>query len=734
MADRERLLSSSARERSLLPADGCGFSSKVQERRVLTGEGGVNLASALLNVASPEAGGTVLSLSVGKVENCWGTVDCNAVFIHTDEPLKAGYAELQQVEGSFDQITVKVLKHKDAKPETVHVAFWLRKDLSLGLRQIVNLSQSKNPPAACWDTISLNLTCIYSMKPSVSGKTSKSWNAIANALILRCKSSGCPLIDSYSYIFNVGEHRFVAAVRLESSKGAQKTGGLLTSSARVVKIGMSEAIKSKLDITDTAPAVNEKKLAEKFVFKGERYGIGGVNNHIRQFVDEFIAPRLLTGDLQRKIKCNISRGGILSGPPGTGKTLFISVLESLLQENGFTVSSKIISGPEVFNKYVGASEENVRAIFSGDETDEQVIRLILIDEIDSMLPVRGGASGNDGGERVVNQFLTCLDGIDKKNNLIVFGTTNRPDLIDPAVMRPGRMNMKMQFNLPEKEQRLQILNIQVKDLLDSGMLNTDVTLAKLTERAAGFSGAELGALVEKAKVSALRKEQGLSGDDTYFCPQAISALESLDVRDCDFDWAFTQIQPQFGKSDFMPLEGKSLKYKRYPSDIAEKLKTTLDHFRQDDARSTLRILIKGPAGSGKSTLAALTQREFGSFCSYVSAVDVVKSRDRRMPLVDAFSGRNHYQDDPHGRHAVVIDDFDTMINFDGVNYDRGMVSTLDAYTKQSLTGVGQGKLLALITATEHADEAVNFLPRLFPKESVFRTVCRDMDDEFQKRG
>ena len=171
----------------------------------------------------------------------------------------------------------------------------------------------------------------------------------------------------------------------------------------------------------------------------------------------------------------------------------------------------------------------------------------------------------------------------------------------------------------------------------------------------------------------------------------------------------------------MSLEGKSYATGEYPDKTINNLRGALKSFLRDTRASVLRMLIQGPPGSGKSTLAALVQQDFGSFCSYVSAEEVVKSRDRRTPLVRTFSERSHHKS---GRNfTMVIDDFDTMINFDGCNYDRGLVSMLDAFTKQSLQGSVEGKMLVLVTATESGQ--VPFLPILFSAGAVFRTRADD---------
>lgn len=692
----------------------------------------VDMSVACAEPGLADSANNGLSLKVVKVQTDWE--DFNLVYIHSEAPVSTMYAQLR-VEGragSVKNFTVRVAKHSDALPDCLHVSSAMRTNFGLqnsGVQR-VTLIPREEPPVRCWDTVTLVISRVYTCSEdgieNVKEQVKKSTSGLRKSFLKRVHESGCVLADNHSYLFKDGEHVFSARVRLQSSVIAGEGGGLLAEKPHVT-IELSKAVSHQVSLSDAAfITADDKKLASRFDFSGERYNIGGVDKYIRQFINEIIAPRLLPAELQEKMSLSsISRGGLLFGPPGTGKTLFVRVLELLLRDNNFPVKVVVRSGPEVFNRYVGESESKVREIFAEAEKDPNTIFLILIDEVDAMLPRRGVSDSTGTADKVVTQFLTCLDGVNKKNNVIVFGTTNRLDLIDPAVMRPGRMNMKMEFSLPDEQQRLQILEIQSKELRASGMFHLDVDLDYLAEKTTGFTGAELVSLIDSAKVSALRRAQGLSEEDMYFSPQAINNLTTFQLNANDFDLALQKIKPQFGKSAFMSLEEKNYTTGGYPPETEGNLRGALKRFLRDPRASVLRMLIQGPPGSGKSTLAALVQQDFGSFCSYVSAEEVVKSRDRRIPLVRAFSERSHHKS---GRNfTMVIDDFDTMINFDGHNYDRGLVSMLDAFTKQSLQGSVEGKMLVLVTATECGQ--VPFLPILFSTGSVFRTRA---DDSFEK--
>lgn len=153
---------------------------------------------------------------------------------------------------------------------------------------------------------------------------------------------------------------------------------------------------------------------------------------------------------------------MLFGPPGTGKTLIARQIGQMLNAK----EPKIVNGPEILNKFVGASEENIRKLFKDAEVeykargDDSELHIIIFDEIDAICKQRG--SKNDGtgvGDSIVNQLLSKLDGVEQLNNILVIGMTNRLDMIDEALIRPGRLEVHMEIGLPDEKGRLQIFKI-----------------------------------------------------------------------------------------------------------------------------------------------------------------------------------------------------------------------------------------------------------------------------------
>jgi len=188
------------------------------------------------------------------------------------------------------------------------------------------------------------------------------------------------------------------------------------------------------------------------------------------------------------------KGVLLYGPPGTGKTLLAKAVANESEANFIQVK-----GPSLLSMWVGKSEEGVRKIF---ERARQVAPcVIFFDEIDSLASRRGEEHGQKVTERVLNQLLAEMDGIEDLGNVIVIGATNRPDMLDSALMRPGRFDRIVYVNVPDMEGRLQILNIHTKNM----PLTKDVNLKEISEKTEGYTGADLESLAREAAMLALRE-------------------------------------------------------------------------------------------------------------------------------------------------------------------------------------------------------------------------------------
>ncbi|CUS23312.1 LAQU0S09e01948g1_1 [Lachancea quebecensis] len=222
--------------------------------------------------------------------------------------------------------------------------------------------------------------------------------------------------------------------------------------------------------------------------------IGGLDE-IKEELKETVEYPVLHPDQYTKFGLSPSKGVLFYGPPGTGKTLLAKAVATEVSANFISVK-----GPELLSMWYGESESNIRDIF--DKARAAAPTVVFLDELDSIAKARGGSVGDAGGasDRVVNQLLTEMDGMNAKKNVFVIGATNRPDQIDPAILRPGRLDQLIYVPLPDEMARLSILNAQLRNTpLEPGLELS--TIAKATQ---GFSGADLSYIVQRAAKFAIK--------------------------------------------------------------------------------------------------------------------------------------------------------------------------------------------------------------------------------------
>lgn len=191
-----------------------------------------------------------------------------------------------------------------------------------------------------------------------------------------------------------------------------------------------------------------------------------------------------------------SRGVLFYGPPGCGKTLLAKAIANECQANFIS-----IKGPELLTMWFGESEANVREVFEKARAAAPCV--LFFDELDSIAKSRGGSGGDGGGasDRIINQLLTEMDGMGAKKNVFIIGATNRPDIIDGAVLRPGRLDQLIYIPLPDEKSRLNIF----KSALRKSPISQDVDLDFLAKTTHGFSGADLTEICQRACKLAIRE-------------------------------------------------------------------------------------------------------------------------------------------------------------------------------------------------------------------------------------
>ncbi len=232
--------------------------------------------------------------------------------------------------------------------------------------------------------------------------------------------------------------------------------------------------------------------------------LGGLDDARRRLIEAVVWP-LTHPDLFTKAGIRPPRGVLLSGPPGCGKTL---LARAVANESGVNFLS--VKGPELLSRYVGESERGVREVFK--KARQAAPCIVFFDEIDALLPARGGSgqeAGSQVGDRVMGQFLAEMDGIEGLEGVLILGATNRPDLLDAALLRPGRFDLQLTIPLPDRTAREAIARIALRDKPRA----PEVSAANLAAATGGFTGAEIQSVVSVAGLHAIRDVIDASGSD-----------------------------------------------------------------------------------------------------------------------------------------------------------------------------------------------------------------------------
>ncbi|MGC8932069.1 MAG: CDC48 family AAA ATPase [Candidatus Methanodesulfokora sp.] len=250
------------------------------------------------------------------------------------------------------------------------------------------------------------------------------------------------------------------------------------------------------DINEALKMVQPSALREIAIEVPEvKWSDIGDLEQVKKELRELVELPFRRPDAFKRLGIEPPKGVLLYGPPGTGKTL---LAKAVANESGANFIS--VKGPEIMSKWVGESEKAIREIFR--KARQVAPCIIFIDEIDSVFPRRGAGYADSGvTERVVSQMLTEIDGIQTLKNVIVIGATNRPDLLDPAILRPGRLEKLIYVPPPDLEGRHKILKVLTRKV----PLAKDVDLMAIAMRTNGFSGADLAALVREAALNAMRE-------------------------------------------------------------------------------------------------------------------------------------------------------------------------------------------------------------------------------------
>jgi len=458
------------------------------------------------------------------------------------------------------------------------------------------------------------------------------------------------------------------------------------SSKNIVNFGFL-AIDTVIELSseNTKFKINSKQMKAKnltkFGFNFNEMGVGGLDQEISNIFRRAFTTRLYPTAYLEKYGIHHVKGILLYGPPGTGKTLIARTLAKALNVSEF----KVVNGPELFDKYVGETEKKIRDLFANAEKDQKEngdeagLHVIVFDEIDSLCKARGTVnSGTNVHDSAVNQLLTKIDGVDSLNDIIVIGMTNRKDLIDEAILRPGRLELHIEVTLPDEKGRLQIFNIHTKKMRENKVLDDDVDLAKLAKMTKNYTGADIESMVKLACSNAL--SQGIN-----FSNNKINFTKEHKVNMKNFEDAFAEIQPMFGLNT-TELENfiqfGMINYGENYEILSSKISSLFEQIKNSNSISLLSVLLEGEPGCGKTALASYLALHSGfPYVRIISPESLVKF----MESGKYTSIYNTFEDGYKSPYSIIIlDNLEKLIEYIriGPRFSQLLLNTLSVYIKK----------------------------------------------------
>lgn len=476
--------------------------------------------------------------------------------------------------------------------------------------------------------------------------------------------------------------------------------------------------------------------------------VGGLNNQLESIARRVLASRS-NPEATKRLGISHVRGILLSGPPGCGKTLLARELANMLGAR----EPQIVNGPEILDKFIGEAEKKVRDLFLPAELEykevgeDSALHMIILDEMDAIARKRGSMTSDTTGVRdsVVNQLLAKMDGVKEASNVLVVGLTNRPELLDPALLRPGRLEVQLRVELPDLEGRRDILRIHTRQMKLQGAMDP-AAIQFIEDMENGipikteyFTGAELAGLIRSAASFALARTM----DDAYASDTGI-------LHTNDLERALLEVRPALGKQD----EELQMRYPLGISPCSPSIKRILRDLNRfihtaplmsKSPRMQSCLLVGEEGGAGVTALAshAAAQASLNSadYVRCITALDIMATEGgsgeeaRAAVLVDRFSEAKQM---PHS--LLLLDDVDQLCAGSGPGgYSTIMLATLRALLRsppppptaaaaaaaasentQTLGDISKskGKSLLILGTTSRSDAACMTLHQLFDETIV----------------
>jgi transitional endoplasmic reticulum ATPase len=424
--------------------------------------------------------------------------------------------------------------------------------------------------------------------------------------------------------------------------------------------------------------------------------VGGVDKAIT-LMRELIELPLRFPELWTAAGVPTPKGVLLHGPPGCGKTL---IANALVEETGAHIV--IINGPEIMARKGGESESNLRQAF--EEATENAPSIIFMDELDSIAPKRDQAQG-ETEKRIVSQLLTLMDSLKPSSNVMVIGATNRPNVIETALRRPGRFDRELEIAIPDEEGRHEILKIKTKDMA----LAPDVNLIQIARETHGYVGADLQQLVLESALQCIRYNmENMDVNSEEPIPEDV--LDQMLVSEEHFVHALSVTDPSTMRDS--KVEIPNVKWEdiggleETKRELQEMVRYPIEHrhlFERFGMQASRGVLFYGPPGCGKTLMAKAIANECGA--NFIS----VKGPE----LLNMYFGgseanvRNLFDKARAASPCILFfDEMDSIARARGGGGGGGSSDTSDRVINQILSeidGMGSGKTLFIIGATNRPD-------------------------------
>jgi ATP-dependent 26S proteasome regulatory subunit len=388
--------------------------------------------------------------------------------------------------------------------------------------------------------------------------------------------------------------------------------------------------------------------------------VGGLQNQLIELTKRVFATRMLNSDLCTKLGIKHIKGVILYGPPGNGKT----ALARRLGELTGIKHIRVINGPELLSKYVGESEKNIRECFETAKQNPEDLHLLIFDEFDALATTRTGSESSSHNDKLVGQLLTMMDGVDQQSNIIVFALTNRIDMLDPAILRPGRFGLHIKVPMPDTNARFEILKIHGGSFLSDDQLKE---LAAITE---GYSGADLESLVQKTIQNKLGELIDFNNIES-----STKAIKQVDVTYQDFAdeaKAFKPIKDEF-------------------TSLIKKENITLTKLVVQQLKDRRIICIEGKNKSGKTFILCSIAKNLDKPVLITARKLVGLSDNQKVKyLLDMFDSCSTAIGSPEeqgSKNTLLIDNMEMIIEYSAGYYNKNILQALKIGLNETLGSV-----------------------------------------------